>query len=359
MHTTSFTCSRVLFMAAIGAALVVHGCSSSSDDKSAAGGTGTGAGGSAASTQTGGWTSDTDSGVESLPLPDAVGTFTIKLVPTSATGTPAQTQVAGVVREAPLPEGTIWTVIATSGGCKLVLPTIPFCDPVCATDETCTLGATCKKTDPTHHSVGTVTIDGVGTTTTGTTVTMNPTAAMTYTVANVATLSYPPFAEGAAVHLAAAGADYPAFTIDAQGIAPLAMGTSTSNLAPDQPVTLTWTPPAQTGNSRILVNVDISQHGTTKGQIVCDVDDNGSLTIDASLVTRLIGLGVSGFPTIGVTRQASSSATITPGRVDLLLVSTTELEVTVTGFTSCHSDTVATDCQPGQVCSTDYLCVAG
>jgi hypothetical protein len=187
---------------------------------------------------------------------------------------------------------------------------------------------------------------------------MNPTAATTY-MANAATLSYPPFTDGAAVHLAAAGGDYSAFTIDAKGIAPLAMGTSTSNLAPDQPISLTWTPPAQSGNSRILVNVDISQHGTTKGQIVCDVDDNGSLTIDASLVTRLIGLGVSGFPTIGITRQAKGSAAITPGRVDLLLVSSAELEVTVTGYTSCHSDTVATDCQPGQICSTDYLCVAG
>jgi hypothetical protein len=348
----------VLFLLAIAGALVVYGCSSSDDkDNAATGGTGTGSGATGGSTagtgQNGGSTND-DSGVQTLPIPDAVGTFTVKLVPTSATGTPAQTNVSGQVREGPLGQGTIWTVIGSEGGCKLVTPTIPFCDPTCASDETCSQGATCKKTTPTAHSVGTVTIEGVGTTA-GTTLTMNPTAATTY-MANAATLNYPPFAEGATVHLAAAGGDYSAFTIDAKGIPPLAMGSgSTTNLAPNQPISLVWTAPAQTGNSRILVNVDISQHGTTKGQIVCDVDDNGSLTIAASLVTQLINLGVAGFPTIGITRQAKGSATITPGRVDLLLVSTIELEVTVTGFTSCNE---LNPCPSGQTCQEPpYLCI--
>jgi hypothetical protein len=242
-----------------------------------------------------------------------------------------------------------------------VTPSIPFCDPTCASGQTCVQGGTCKATDPTHHSVGTVTIEGVGTTA-GTTLSMepstsvNPAAFGTYSA--VATpLNYPPFAEGAAVHLAAAGGDYSAFAIDAKGIPPLVLGTSTNNLAPNQPLSLTWTPPTQAGNSRILINIDISQHGTTKGQIVCDVDDNGSLTIGAALVTGLINLGVAGFPTIGITRQAKGSYIITPGRVDLLLVSSIELVVTVEGYTSCNADI---PCPTGQVCqSPPYLCVPG
>jgi hypothetical protein len=356
--TRLFSCSRLLFTAAVAAALVAYGCGGSSDDKNASGGTSSGSGATGGtSVGDGGLTGGTGGG-ETLPPPDAIGTFAVNLVPQSSTGTPAYADVRGAVRVLPLPpaKGAIWTVTATDGGCKLVKPTIPFCATDCANAEVCIPDGTCRALDPTHVSVGTVTVEGVATPS-GTTVTMNPTSTNNY-VALAAAVTYPPFVEGASVHLAAAGAgDYGQFTIDAKGIPTLAMGNSTTTLAPNQPINLAWTGATVSGNSRILVTVDISQHGTTRGLIVCDVDDNGSLTIPASLATALIDLGVAGWPTIGITRQAKGRTTVlAQGPVELLVVSSVELEVAVQGYTSCNAEN---PCPNGATCGADLLCPSG
>jgi hypothetical protein len=66
-----------------------------------------------------------------------------------------------------------------------------------------------------------------------------------------------------------------------------------------------------------------------------------------------LNLGVAGFPTVVVTRSATGSTTIAPGRVDLVVSSTIERSVEIAGLTSCTADT---DCQPGQTCQSDLTC---
>jgi len=103
------------------------------------------------------------------------------------------------------------------------------------------------------------------------------------------------------------------------------------------------------------VALDISQHGGTKGQVSCYVPDNGSLVISAEMVTQLIDRGVAGFSTISITRKSVGSANIPQGRVDLLLISGTELPVEVQGYRSCNDNT---DCEGGQTCSATLLCTS-
>jgi Cys-rich repeat protein len=120
-----------------------------------------------------------------------------------------------------------------------------------------------------------------------------------------------------------------------------------------QAMALSWTPQGSAGKSRIQVKVEISHHGGAKGAINCDVEDTGSLSVAASLVTGLINLGVAGFPTVTLNRVSTGSTDITPGRVDLLVVQTVQRFLTIPGVVSCNTNA---DCPTGQTCTTTKLC---
>ena len=88
--------------------------------------------------------------------------------------------------------------------------------------------------------------------------------------------------------------------------------------------------------------------------IECDTDDTGAITISASLMTELIGLGVAGFPSVIITRVSSDSAQIAVGRVELAVSSKVERLVTVAGVDSCTEDA---DCPDGGTCQSDLTCM--
>ncbi len=168
------------------------------------------------------------------------------------------------------------------------------------------------------------------------------------------TLAIPPFVEGADVTLAASGSSLvQSFTLSAPGVAPIALDQQTVQLATGSDVNLTWSAGSETVGARIAVDIDISHHGGLRGQIICDTDDDGALTIASPLVDKLISLGVSGYPSIRVTRAKTGSALINAGRVDLVVSSTTERSVTIPGLTSCSGDE---DCQTGETCQDDLQC---
>jgi len=83
------------------------------------------------------------------------------------------------------------------------------------------------------------------------------------------------------------------------------------------------------------------------------VSDAGSFSIPAALATELYKLGMSGFPTITITRRTADSTTITPGCIQFSVSSSLELEVSIVGLVSCIKDT---ECPTGQVCKVDLTC---
>ena len=278
-----------------------------------------------------------------------VGAFQVKLTPASDLGA-ASTSVVGRIYDGPTPLTTLWELPQKDGDCTLTTPRVPFCSTPCGGSAACVENDTCLAY-PTSHSAGKVTVTGLETAN-GSTPLELALVSNTYQAPPSVPLAYPPFAEGAAVTLTAAGEYFPAFSLNAKGIAPLELGTGELALKSGQPLTVTWTKGA-VSSANIHVKLDISHHGGSKGQIECDTADSGSLSIGATLISKLLNLGVAGFPTVIVTRHVIGSTVIPAGRVELEISSTVEQGVTIDGLTSCANPS---DCPDGKTCQPDLTC---
>lgn len=322
-------------------ALALGACSSTAaSDAGVAGSGGSAAGASGNAAGTGG-VAGADQGDPS----QLVGSFQVKL--TGASGaTSAATAVVGKVYDGPTPDTIIWENPQVDGACTLTTPRVPFCSSPCGGSAACIEDDTCLAY-PTAHSVGGVTVSGLG----DAPFTMTP-IANTYQPPAGTALGFPPFTEGAPVKFSAAGDYFPAFSLVSKGIAPLVLTSTALALKSGFALPLTWTP-GLAGNSTIHVKLDISHHGGSKGQILCDSDDTGSLTVGATLITKLVGLGVAGFPSVIVTRHVTGSSVLSAGRVDLEIASVVEQSVSVEGLLSCTTDS---DCPSGESCQADLSC---
>lgn len=284
--------------------------------------------------------------------PDSpVGTFAIDLV-AARDQTPAYTSLVGIVYDGPQPYPVIWEQADQSGDCVLLTPRVPFCETPCGGSALCVEDDECQAY-PSKQDVGTVHVSGLETEDGDSTFDISPIAS-TYQIPASISLVYPPFAEGDSLSLQADGSDFTsAFTLTTTGIAPLTLTSADPDLQPNTAVELTWTAPATETGATVSVKLDISHHGGTQGKIECAGDDDGSMTIDASLITQLLDLGAAGYPTIVVNREATGSAVISAGRVDLDVTSSIERPVTVPGIVSCTGDE---DCDDGQTCRDDLTC---
>jgi hypothetical protein len=285
-----------------------------------------------------------------------VGTFQVRLVaPVPAMGgepgTAGYAAVLGKVYDGPTPSQIIWEKGTKAGDCQLLTPRVPFCSTPCGGSAVCVEDETCKPY-PTAHGVGTVTAKGIKTESGATEFSMAPIANSYQTPAGVK-LAYPPFAEGDKIVFDASGDHFSAFSVESMGISQLELTNASIAIEADQPIKLTWSPPAAAGSSTIHVKLDISHHGGTKGVIECEAADAGSLDLSAAILKELVDLGVAGFPTIVVTRKAVGSTTISPGRVDLVIASDVERAVQIPGLTSCTEDA---QCPNGQTCQPDLTC---
>ena len=274
-----------------------------------------------------------------------VGSFQVKLTAESDLGA-ANTTVVGKVYDGPTPATVVWESPQVDGDCTLTTPRVPFCNTPCGGSAACVEDDTCLAY-PTARGVGAVTVSGLAASPFQLTAVSN-----TYQAPASATLAYPPFADGDPVSVSAAGDYFGAFSINAKGIAPLVLQSTGLALKTGQALELSWAKGA-TSDAKIHVKLDISHHGGSKGQIECDTADSGALSVSAALVTKLLNLGVAGYPTVIVTRHSTGSTVIAAGRVDLEVSSVVEQAVTVEGLASCTSDD---DCATGQTCQNDLTC---
>lgn len=280
-----------------------------------------------------------------------VGAFQVDLVAPAFGGT-GFTSIVGRVDDGPMPQSVLWEVQAQQGLCRLLTPRIPFCDESCGGSAVCTEYGECQPY-PNPVDVGAVRVEGLQTTTGASSIEMQAIAGNYQPPADTL-LVFPAFAEGAPVILAAAGTEsVPAFSMRARGIAPLELLNASIELVDGQSVTLTWRAAAQPTRSAIQVSLDISHHGGTSGKIECASEDSGALELPALLLDGLKALGVSGFPTIVVTRSARAVAGADVGWIELVLRSRVEREVSIPGLISCEDDL---DCPDGETCQPDLRC---
>ncbi len=289
-------------------------------------------------------------GTSSTGSQEVVGTFQVQVLADEADPTTGMTKIVGQVSDGPIPPNVIWTVAKEEGGCRLEKPSVPFCEVGCGADV-CVAANKCSPY-PTGHSVGAVTLQGVKLTGGGSEIALKEIAKAYQPPAGTA-IAFPPFSADDDVTVKAAGGDYAAFELSTKGVDPLAFTSTDFELDTGKPLVLTWAAAADPKSSQMYVKLDISHHGGAKGLIECDVDDTGSLTISADMITELMGLGVAGFPSVVAMRQSVDTAQIAPGLVRLEVSARTEHFVTVKGVASC---TTNEDCADGGMCQMDLTC---
>ena len=236
------------------------------------------------------------------------GGFVVKLAAAMAPsplgqGSAAVATMVGKLTDGDEPELVVWTVTATEGDCELSEPSVPHCEPECGGTAACVEGDRCMDY-PKAQPVGKVRVSGVG----PAEFVMEP-IANNYAPPNDVKLPYPPCAAGDVVRVEAEGGAYGAFTLETKCIDVLAFPGPLA-IEDGEPLALTWSPPTKTGISRIQLKMDISHHGGSRGKIECELEDNGSFEIPAPLVSKLVDLGVAGFPTVSLTRVAAGGSNV-------------------------------------------------
>jgi hypothetical protein len=267
------------------------------------------------------------------------GTITLSLKAANATTMAKAFSVAGgSIYDGPVPEAFPLSLAVEAPGCNLLKPNLPFCSDGCGGNAACVEDETCVSY-PKAQNVGVLALTGLG----PAPVTMDP-FPPSFAYQSPA-LSHPPCTEGEPIRLSAEG-----FHASTSCIAPLIVTNTEFAVRRGQALELTWEAPAQAGQTRLLIKLDVSHHGGKKGEIDCDVPDTGSFDIPASLVTALVDLGLAGFPTIVLTRTASAASADQPS-VQFEISSGTEREVD-TGIKSCTEDA---ECATDEICDLDKL----
>jgi hypothetical protein len=231
----------------------------------------------------------------------------------------------------------IETPVTSEGGCTVYKYSLHSCiNPACTGAQKCAGPEDCQAA-PDLVSVGTVTVEGIGATPLTLALTNNN---YQYPL----DLEYPGFNEGAELSISASGAFYPAFTVATTGVAPISLGADTFELASSQPLVVEWEAGANP-DATVTINLNISRHGGSAGYLECNGPDSGSLTIPAMAVTRLIELGVAGYPQLVLTRRARAEVAVTAGKIALDSMATAVPTLTIEGLCSCFDSSDCGSCE--------------
>lgn len=281
---------------------------------------------------------------EPPPVGTLVGSFQAELiaaVPSSSTA--AFTKFLGVVYDGEYPDAITLKVDSEQGGCKLWVPKVPFCSTSCGATGVCTDDDECTPY-PKAQDLGMVHVTGLG----DEEVVMEG-FSPSFNYQPAKTLPNPSCSEGAAVTVKT---DKLGIEVTGKCIAPFVLTSADPvPVSSGKGIPLTWTAPGQSGFTKVHIHLDIAHHGGKKGEINCEVPDTGSFEIPEPLVTKLVSLGLAGFPTIDVGRASSVSAP-TQSRVTLSVISSTMRDVD-SGVKSCSD---AADCVAPATCQADLTC---
>ncbi|MFH1464039.1 MAG: hypothetical protein ABIO70_06620 [Pseudomonadota bacterium] len=171
----------------------------------------------------------------------------------------------------------IFRVTVTEGECELAV--LQSCSGGCPSDcpaDTYCLGGEACVDAPVVGDAGTITLSG-----TSRTITLEK---LTDVYGDTQQEPAELFEPGDTVTLEAPGADLPAFTATATGPAPLEATLPCETLpSPDEDFTITWTPSGEHG-ARVRWEMLQEVHLAMGPRLRCETEDDGSLTIPASLM---------------------------------------------------------------------------
>ena len=230
---------------------------------------------------------------------------------------------------------TVLQPILTEGPCVLLKKENPFCDPPCGAGNLCDHGGTCVPY-PANGSVGPITLTGL---------TVPLTMELKGSDYFETDVPLPLFEPGAHITATAPGDALPGFALGAYGVPDLVVPETVLVAKKGAPLAVTWT--GEPGPQHVVLQLNVDQHGNSPATLRCDVPDTGSFEIPASLVTKLLEAGVSGFATLDMTRRTVDSASVPAGCVELRVLSYVLGKLTVEGHVACAKDG---DCPAGKKC---------
>lgn len=252
------------------------------------------------------------------------------------------TRVGGKVFDGTAPSDVL-VEVASEGDCRLLTPPTLLCDPGCPTStQMCGANNTCVPL-PRARDLGRVAAHGL---VVPLEMTPNPNT-RSYANPALPRLPHPGFVAGADLRITTAGGEYEPFELRGWGISLLEPSPEPIRVESGAPTRVSWQAPADPGPARLHVSLSINNHGSRQAWVECDFADTGAADIPATLIDGLIAEGVSGFPTITLTRRTAGSVAIEPGCVELLVASELSTDVDVDGIQSCNAPS---DCPAGQTC---------
>ncbi len=270
---------------------------------------------------------------------ERVGGFSVNLEPKF-------TAAGGRVSNGVSPLGALETITAI-GQCQHARALVPFCDPGCVGLEVCGIDSVCRPA-PSNQTVGNVTIRGLKAA-----VEMEP-RPPAFNYSQLGTLPHPAFDLAAPIELTSDGGSYAPLSLLGWGVVPIELTDKNVPVAAGSALQVNWKPMPQSGPTMVRIVLNINLHGTAAGtRISCLVEDNGSFSIPEPLMTSLVNDGLSGFPTLTLTRASSDRARIEPGCVDFKVETRTSIQVSIDGLTSCSNDD---DCVAPETCQADLTC---
>jgi len=246
--------------------------------------------------------------------------------------------VSGTVAAGVIPL-TILQPVKESGDCTMLRKVNPFCDPPCTGGDLCEHSGLCIPY-PANQSVGTVSVTGL----LKDPLEMEPNASNYYTDVAV---PFPLFDPGAQVNVVAAGDALEGFALQAWGVPNVELPDAIWEMESGQPLTVEWD--SEPGPWRMLVSLNVDQHGNSPVTMFCEVEDTGSAVVSAELVDELLSYGISGFATADFRRHTVDSLQLgDTGCVQLSVESLMLGKLTVAGHTPCKTPM---DCPDGYECS--------
>lgn len=288
------------------------------------------------------------SGPEIIEPPVATqsfGTFRVQLIPENPElSNPAYTNFVGMMKDGPIPPVDIFTQTMDRGQCKLYKTQVPFCQEPCQNGYLCVANDSCMR-EPSAYSVGNITLTGMKSGGESKTYISEPgDRAFDYQISSPYP-DYPPANEGDTITFSAAGKGSVApFTLKVPCIAPLVIKNDEILLEDGKDITLNWEPPKVAGISTISIRFNLSYHGGTKGEIQCETEDDGTVTIPAEMIDKLKSYGTAGYPCVYITRQAIAVSEAAKAKATVECTITKML--TIPGLISCSGNT----CPEGKTC---------
>ena len=233
--------------------------------------------------------------------------------------------------------------LASDGDCAVLRRNNPFCDPGCDPGYTCNFDGECVAY-PVNQDLGTVSILGM----------VQPVVMEPVFPGNTyfdTSLPNPGFVVGELLTLSMPGGVYGPLELHGVGIEPLTLPEGTWTLDEGQDFTLAWDAPVgPVVRSEVYVVIAIDQHGVSPSTLQCTFDDDGEGTVSASIISTLIEVGVTGFPSGTMTRRTADHGPAAGGCLEFVVSASQGASVEVVGHTPCVDDE---DCPDGQDCNVE------